>query len=121
MTRSSGRSCPCSRSWSATASAPIPTASADFSKELDRSLEGLTREIYALAGEEFNLGSPKQLATILFEKLGLPPVKKTKTGYSTDADVLEQLAISATRCPRSSSSTARSPSSSPPTPTRCRG
>jgi DNA polymerase-1 len=67
---------------------------ADFSKELDRSLEGLTREIYALAGEEFNLGSPKQLATILFEKLGLPPVKKTKTGYSTDADVLEQLALS---------------------------
>jgi DNA polymerase I len=66
---------------------------ADFSKELDRSLEGLTREIYALAGEEFNLGSPKQLATILFEKLGLPPVKKTKTGYSTDADVLEQLAV----------------------------
>jgi DNA polymerase I len=66
---------------------------ADFSKELDRSLEGLTREIYALAGEEFNLGSPKQLATILFEKLGLPPAKKTKTGYSTDADVLEQLAV----------------------------
>jgi DNA polymerase-1 len=66
---------------------------ADFSKELDRSLEALPREIYALAGEEFNLGSPKQLATILFEKLGLPPVKKTKTGYSTDADVLEQLAV----------------------------
>jgi DNA polymerase I len=66
---------------------------ADFSKELDRSLEGLTREIYTLAGEEFNLGSPKQLAALLFEKLGLPPVKKTKTGYSTDADVLEQLAV----------------------------
>jgi DNA polymerase I len=66
---------------------------ADFSKELDRSLEGLTREIYGLAGEEFNLGSPKQLAAILFEKLSLPPVKKTKTGYSTDADVLEQLAV----------------------------
>jgi DNA polymerase-1 len=66
---------------------------AEFSKELDKSLEALTREIYALAGEEFNLGSPKQLATILFEKLGLPPLKKTKTGYSTDADVLEQLAI----------------------------
>ena len=66
---------------------------AEFSKELDRSLEALTREIYTLAGEEFNLGSPKQLAAILFEKLGLSPLKKTKTGYSTDADVLEQLAI----------------------------
>jgi DNA polymerase-1 len=67
---------------------------ADFSKELDRSLEAVTRQIYEIAGEEFNLGSPKQLATILFEKLGLPPIKKTKTGYSTDADVLEQLALS---------------------------
>ncbi len=93
MTRSSGRWCPCSRSWSATAFAPTPTRLADFSKELDRSLETLTREIYTLAGEEFNLGSPKQLAAILFEKLGLTPLKKTKTGYSTDADVLEQLAI----------------------------
>jgi len=70
-----------------------PARLAEFSKELDRSLGNLTTEIYALAGEEFNLGSPKQLATILFEKLGLPPVKKTKTGYSTDADVLEQLAL----------------------------
>jgi DNA polymerase-1 len=70
-----------------------PARLAEFSKELDRSLGHLTAEIYALAGEEFNLGSPKQLATILFEKLGLPPVKKTKTGYSTDADVLEQLAL----------------------------
>ena len=66
---------------------------ADFSKELDLALERLTREIYALAGEEFNIGSPKQMARILFDKLKLPPVKKTKTGYSTDADVLEQLAL----------------------------
>jgi DNA polymerase I len=65
----------------------------DFSKELDLTLERLTREIYGLAGEEFNIGSPKQMAHILFEKLKLPPVKKTKTGYSTDADVLEQLAL----------------------------
>jgi DNA polymerase I len=70
-----------------------PARLAEFSKELDRSLGNLTGEIYTLAGEEFNLGSPKQLATILFEKLGLPPVRKTKTGYSTDADVLEQLAL----------------------------
>jgi DNA polymerase-1 len=70
-----------------------PDRLAEFSKELELSLERITREIYALAGEEFNIGSPKQLATILFEKLKLPPVKKTKTGYSTDADVLEQLAL----------------------------
>ena len=70
-----------------------PGRLADFSKELELTLERLTREIYALAGEEFNIGSPKQLAPILFEKLKLPPVKKTKTGYSTDADVLEQLAL----------------------------
>jgi DNA polymerase I len=64
-----------------------------FAKELERQVDNLTREIYALAGEEFNIGSPKQLAYILFEKLKLPVVKRTKTGYSTDADVLEQLAL----------------------------
>jgi len=56
-------------------------------------MDRLQRVVYQLAGEEFNLGSPNQLAQILFEKLKLPPVKKTKTGYSTDADVLEQLAL----------------------------
>jgi len=70
-----------------------PARLAEFSKELDLTIERLTREIYALAGEELNIGSPKQMARILFEKLKLPPVKKTKTGYSTDADVLEQLAL----------------------------
>jgi len=65
----------------------------EFSRELEIHLDRTTREIYQLAGEEFNIGSPKQLAYILFEKLKLPPVKRTKTGYSTDADVLEQLAI----------------------------
>jgi DNA polymerase-1 len=70
-----------------------PARLAEFSRELDLALERATRDIYGLAGEEFNIGSPKQLATILFEKLKLPPVKKTKTGYSTDADVLEQLAL----------------------------
>ena len=65
----------------------------EFSRELELALERATREIYALAGGEFNIGSPKQLATILFEKLKLPPLRKTKTGYSTDADVLEQLAL----------------------------
>jgi DNA polymerase-1 len=50
------------------------------------------RQIWALAGREFNIGSPKQLAEVLFDELGLPSGKKTKTGYSTDAEVLEKLA-----------------------------
>lgn len=61
--------------------------------ELEGGLAALTEAIYELAGEEFNLNSPKQLAGILFEKLGLPPVKRTKTGFSTDAAVLEELAL----------------------------
>ena len=65
----------------------------EFSRELEVHLERTTREIFGLAGEEFNIASPKQLAYILFEKLKLPPVRRTKTGYSTDADVLEQLAL----------------------------
>lgn len=64
-------------------------------KELDLEfaniLEELTNSIYELAGEEFNINSPKQLGIILFEKLGLPVVKKTKTGYSTNIEVLEKL------------------------------
>lgn len=60
--------------------------------ELRARLEALAEEIYATVGVEFNLSSPKQLGFVLFEKLGLPPLKKTKTGYSTDADVLETLA-----------------------------
>jgi len=61
-------------------------------KELLARIDVVTKNIYALAGEEFNLNSPKQMGVILFEKLGLPPIKKTKTGYSTGADVLEKLA-----------------------------
>ena len=49
------------------------------------------KEIYELAGEQFNINSPKQLSVILFEKLELPVIKKTKTGYSTDVSVLEEL------------------------------
>ncbi|MFC2948626.1 DNA polymerase I [Virgibacillus sediminis] len=63
----------------------------EMGKDLKRRLEELEKEIYELAGEPFNLNSPKQLGPILFEKLGLPVIKKTKTGYSTAADVLEQL------------------------------
>lgn len=60
--------------------------------ENEEKLALLTREIYDLAGEEFNINSPKQLGVILFEKLQLPAGKKTKSGYSTAVDVLEELA-----------------------------
>ncbi|MCR5236904.1 MAG: DNA polymerase I [Lachnospiraceae bacterium] len=63
-----------------------------ISKELDKDIRLLEQEIYKDAGEEFNINSPKQLGVILFEKLGLPGGKKTKTGYSTAADVLDKLA-----------------------------
>lgn len=61
-------------------------------KEFESQIKTLVEEIYEIAGTEFNLNSPKQLGEILFVKLGLPVVKKTKTGYSTDAEVLEKLA-----------------------------
>ncbi|MBP3237726.1 MAG: DNA polymerase I [Lachnospiraceae bacterium] len=60
-------------------------------RELDKAMKDLEEEIYSLASERFNILSPKQLGVILFEKLGLPGAKKTKTGYSTNADVLEKL------------------------------
>lgn len=62
-----------------------------YQKRLGESLDGMEEEIYALAGEKFNINSPKQLGVILFERLGLKGGKKTKTGYSTAADVLEKL------------------------------
>ncbi len=64
----------------------------DISKELERELEGITRRIYFLAGEEFNINSPKQLSRVLFHSLGFQPGKKTKTGFSTGMGVLEELA-----------------------------
>ncbi|MEC7641021.1 MAG: DNA polymerase I [Nitrospinota bacterium] len=63
-----------------------------LSKKIEKDLVRYEKEIYESAGEEFNINSPKQLAPILFEKLGLPVIKKTKTGYSTDVSVLEELA-----------------------------
>ncbi|SDN77514.1 DNA polymerase I [Halobacillus aidingensis] len=63
----------------------------NMGQELEERLNKVEQEIYELAGENFNLNSPKQLGPILFEKLELPVIKKTKTGYSTSADVLEQL------------------------------
>ena len=62
-----------------------------FGVELKQNIDELTKEIYDLSGQEFNINSTKQLGEILFEKLKLPVVKKTKTGYSTDVDVLEKL------------------------------
>ncbi len=59
--------------------------------ELAAQLKEIEKEIHELAGEEFNINSPKQLGVVLFDKLNLPVVKKTKTGYSTSADVLEKL------------------------------
>ncbi|PJC48553.1 MAG: DNA polymerase I, partial [Candidatus Omnitrophica bacterium CG_4_9_14_0_2_um_filter_42_8] len=63
----------------------------ETSLEMEKELSGLIKDIYGIAGEEFNINSPKQLSKILFEKLGLPVVKKTKTGASTDVEVLERL------------------------------
>ena len=63
----------------------------ELKKSLNQRLEHIESETYALAGESFNLKSPKQLGQILFEKLQIPPTKKTKTGYSTSADALESI------------------------------
>ncbi len=63
----------------------------EFEKRLSVRIDEITSKIYELAGEEFNINSPKQIGTVLFEKLKLPGGKKTKTGYSTNAEVLERL------------------------------
>ncbi len=68
-----------------------PELLAGLSSEFAIKLETLEKNIYQLAGEEFNINSPRQLGAILFEKLKLPHGKKTKTGYSTDSSVLEKL------------------------------
>lgn len=64
----------------------------ELNKELERELDRMMGQIASIAGGAFNINSPKQLAAVLFEKLGLKPVRKTKTGYSTDEDTLTQLA-----------------------------
>ena len=68
-----------------------PTYLAGMSKELERNLDKLIKEIYKLAGDEFNINSTQQLSEILFTNLKLTPVRKTKTGFSTDVGVLEIL------------------------------
>jgi len=62
-----------------------------MSKDMEKKLSEITEKIYDLSGENFNINSPKQLQSILFDKLGLPKVKKTKTGFSTDESVLRRL------------------------------
>jgi len=63
----------------------------NYGRELDERINARQKDIYELAGCEFNINSPKQLGEVLFEKMMLPPVKKTKSGYSTDAESLEKL------------------------------
>lgn len=65
----------------------------ELSKELDIGMSDIETKIYKIAGHRFNINSPQQLQKILFEHLGLKPLKKTKTGYSTGVDVLEKLAL----------------------------
>ena len=66
-----------------------------YGNSLEKAIDVITKEIYEEAGEEFNINSPKQLGVILFEKMGLTGSKKTKTGYSTSAEVLEKLKFEA--------------------------
>lgn len=72
--------------------AVIPDDIKSYGEVLEAKAQELTEKIYELAGEKFNINSPKQLGVVLFEKLGIPCKKKTKTGYSTNADVLGELA-----------------------------
>lgn len=65
----------------------------EMGSEFDLQLSQLESDIFNDAGEQFNISSPKQLGELLFEKMNIPPIKKTKTGYSTDAEVLNQLSL----------------------------
>src|ERR671913_131011 len=65
----------------------------EVGEELERRISDVEQHIYEDVGHPFNIGSPKQLGEVLFEEMSIPPVRKTKTGYSTDAKVLQQLAI----------------------------
>ena len=69
-----------------------PEALGEISNELGNTMETLEKEIYEIAGRQFTINSPKQLSEVLFDDLKLPPKKKTKTGYSTDQFVMEELA-----------------------------
>ncbi|OON98493.1 MAG: DNA polymerase I [Epulopiscium sp. Nele67-Bin004] len=68
-----------------------PDALKQFGEKLQLLIADIETQVYEEAGEKFNINSPKQLGVVLFEKMGIPPIKKTKTGYSTSAEVLEKL------------------------------
>lgn len=70
-----------------------PNILMSLSKEMERDMSLICQRIYTIAGEEFNISSPKQLSNILFNKIGLKPKRKTKTGFSTDEGVLTELAL----------------------------
>src|ERR687898_433781 len=73
---------------------PVDAATLEeVGEELEGRISDVEQHIYEEVGHPFNIGSPKQLGEVLFEEMGIPPVRKTKTGYSTDAKVLQQLAI----------------------------
>jgi DNA polymerase-1 len=73
---------------------PVDTGTLqEVGREIQRRVEELEESIYADVGRPFNIGSPKQLGEVLFEEMSIPPVRKTKTGYSTDARVLQQLSV----------------------------
>ena len=87
-----------------------PVRLAEFSRELEGNLAALTHEIHALAGEEFNIGSPRQLAAVLFEKLKLPPVRRNQDRLLHRRGNARAARRSPTRCPPASSSTGCWPS-----------
>ncbi|MDP8939947.1 MAG: DNA polymerase I [Actinomycetota bacterium] len=73
---------------------PVDSATLqEAGREIQEQVEELEESIYADVGHPFNIGSPKQLGQVLFEEMSIPPVRKTKTGYSTDAQVLQQLSV----------------------------
>ena len=117
---SSCRSCGCSGRWNRPASASTASSSTPCAPISRSSADVLVQRIYAHAGEEFNVNSTPQLRTILFEKLGLVPVKKTKTGRVDRRRLAPEDGRRASDRRRRSSATARSRSCAAPTPTRCR-
>ena len=91
--RSSCRWSTCSRRWSAPASRSTPTTSSAWRATSPGRCKQAADEAYAVIGKEINLGSPKQLQVVLFDELDMPKTKRTKTGYTTDADALQQLYV----------------------------
>ncbi len=92
--RSSSRSSTCSPAWSRPASPSTSTSSQSLEAEFAGQVKLAAEEAFAVIGKEINLGSPKQLQVVLFDELGMPKTKRTKTGYTTDADALQAAATS---------------------------